>query len=475
MIQISSPIQEQSPALESNYRQELVENKDSPAFDGSQKKNKLGVFARLLEGLQSKITKNSAVVDSGKISGFPVEAENETLEVVSNSKITRIFPVKAVVSQENSEAEGIEGRFSDNLRLDSEEEALAAIKKEEFSFIGVFSGDNPPKTVPREAHLQETNPKEGFSKSANTELETQLSMELPAEGEAKALLQKGKAENTKTSNFLSVSFREMEEEFQANRSLKLNAETNPVFQAQGAERENPKLSDSRFKKGKEKLNIDVYDLRTAEMREAGSIDVSKGLGVSGQKVLSSEIEIPIDLKLSSGKGEALKNSDNFSRAWTFEDALAKELRGNLSTDIVRNAAVIVRNGGEGTIRLSLHPASLGDVKIRLELTENKITGHIIVESNDALRAFERELPVLEKAFRDSGFSETNLEMSLYQDGGDFGSHEQRQEGNFLAQVLAASRYDESDLSAMSLMEELSDPVHAGMVFTPGRKPVNLLV
>jgi flagellar hook-length control protein FliK len=94
-------------------------------------------------------------------------------------------------------------------------------------------------------------------------------------------------------------------------------------------------------------------------------------------------------------------------------------------------------------------------------------GHIVVESNEALRAFERELPVLEKAFKDSGFSETNLEMFLAQDEGNFGAEEQQQEEEFLPQALAASRYDaETERMELTLLEES---------FLPGITPVNLLV
>jgi hypothetical protein len=97
--------------------------------------------------------------------------------------------------------------------------------------------------------------------------------------------------------------------------------------------------------------------------------------------------------------------------------LARELHQNLNGDIVRHASILLRDGGEGLIRLSLKPETLGNVKIRLEMAENKIAGHIIVESDDALRAFERELPSLEQAFRDSGFDGASLEMSLARDGG----------------------------------------------------------
>jgi hypothetical protein len=116
---------------------------------------------------------------------------------------------------------------------------------------------------------------------------------------------------------------------------------------------------------------------------------------------------------------------------------------------------------------------LGDVKVRLEMAENKITGYIIVENSEALRAFERELPVLEKAFKDSGFSETNLEMSLAQDQQNFTPGGEWREGDFqpFSPMEAASRYE-------SETEWIGDPpVEGGLVFSAstGRTPVNLLV
>jgi flagellar hook-length control protein FliK len=175
---------------------------------------------------------------------------------------------------------------------------------------------------------------------------------------------------------------------------------------------------------------------------------------------------------------------DFLQSRFLEDSLARELRGNLSTDIVKNATLIMRNGDEGTIRLALRPASLGYVKIHLEMTENKIMGRIIVESNEALRAFQKELPVLEKAFKDSGFMEASLDMSLAQDtaqnaygGGEYG---QQQDGDFspldpaLAAAIAASRYDYA-LERAGDADELLGTAEAVMPLSPKRKTVNLFI
>jgi flagellar hook-length control protein FliK len=107
----------------------------------------------------------------------------------------------------------------------------------------------------------------------------------------------------------------------------------------------------------------------------------------------------------NGAGERLSNM------------LAHELRTSLNSDIVRHASVLMRDGGDGLIRLSLKPESLGNVKIRLQMAENKISGEIIVETKEALKAFEQQIHELEKAFQAQGYDAAHLQMSLANDSG----------------------------------------------------------
>jgi hypothetical protein len=135
---------------------------------------------------------------------------------------------------------------------------------------------------------------------------------------------------------------------------------------------------------------------------------------------------------------------------SLENFLARELHQNLNGDIVRQAQVLLRDGGEGTIRLMLKPESLGNVKIRLEMSENKVTGRIIVESPEALRAFEKELGNLEQIFRDSGYDGANLSLDMALasgqgggagGGGGGGLHERQLQQKILTEGFSAARYD----------------------------------
>jgi flagellar hook-length control protein FliK len=157
--------------------------------------------------------------------------------------------------------------------------------------------------------------------------------------------------------------------------------------------------------------------------------------------------------------------------------LARELHENLNTDIVRHASIILRDGGEGIIRLNLKPEALGNVKIRLEMTENKIAGQIIVESDEALKAFEQEIRALEQAFRDSGFDGASIEMAVSRDGGENGAGRQWQEGEaspFFSERLAATNYDNaSDILENEFLGDFIPGLGSGLL--GDYIPVNMLV
>jgi flagellar hook-length control protein FliK len=182
--------------------------------------------------------------------------------------------------------------------------------------------------------------------------------------------------------------------------------------------------------------------------------------------------LPADLSPQGGGERAVPAGGN---AGTFEEVLTRELHHHLNGDIVRHAQIILRDKGEGVIRLSLKPESLGNVKIRLELTENKIAGHIIVESGEALRAFEREIASLEQSFRDSGYESAELNAFLAQDGrgsGGGGAGEEPFYSPRFAADRAASRYDET---LERTDTSLSEDSEKGLLPGNRRVSVNMLI
>ena len=499
MIQISNPIQLNNPQTDSvnldNNRPEAAGDMRS-IFQGSQKKNRLGVFAKLLEGLSAKLTRGTGESGDSEIdesSGAGKGANRlSNAKKTQNSSIGTNFPGIDFSGAEIPNAKKADAGF---LIPGHEADAVMASKTGEILPWEMESREaNPREIKAQDIKSREAKSKEYFhflssliekdEEGENSVAET-LKGIIGNEGEKQGQtgISAEKTKNARNYNTLNVSFREIEAEALKNQTWAHLAGMNSGQKAQGAGTENG-LAEPRGKKGRERLNIEVRDLRTGNLQRGMAASPESG-GASKEVTLTNvklsgaaEIEIPVDLNSSMAREKAAGEASNPSpQGRTFEDLLAAQLRGDLSTDIVRDASVIVRNGGEGTIRLSLRPASLGDVKIHLEMAENKITGHIIVESDEALRAFQRELPVLEKAFRDSGYSETSLDMSLAQNG-DSGSHGQRQEGNFLSHSLAASRYDSESYRYGTEPEAPISGAPVGGVALPtlpGRTPVYLLV
>ena len=125
----------------------------------------------------------------------------------------------------------------------------------------------------------------------------------------------------------------------------------------------------------------------------------EGDGLLGKEGFSSS---GISLQGARG-GEGAAGGTQGGAATSFAERLASELRNN-AADIVRAGQVILRNGGEGTIRLALHPETLGAVRIHLEMTgEKKIAGRITVASREAWDAFSDSMDSLIAAFSDEGF------------------------------------------------------------------------
>ncbi|MDR2144202.1 MAG: flagellar hook-length control protein FliK [Treponema sp.] len=221
------------------------------------------------------------------------------------------------------------------------------------------------------------------------------------------------------------------------------AQFSPVFsgkkpeQAEETLREDAKPEGPDGSRNRRKGRVTVEDQRTAVSRET-----PPDLRVQ-EPSRGAERELIVELRPAGERTFAGESRGTETAAETgpggFAGLLAEQLAGDLSSDIVKQAAIVLRDGGAGTIRLSLKPETLGKVKIHLEMAENKITGHIFVESEEALRAFEKEVHTLEQAFRDSGFADASLDLS-----GNGGSWQEREAGEivpFFSERFAASNYD----------------------------------
>jgi len=175
------------------------------------------------------------------------------------------------------------------------------------------------------------------------------------------------------------------------------------------------------------VKLGVTDLRTAhkakpEAAVEATAGAATGPGRPGQDKPLRELSLDLDpskgignARLGEGLGQAPDASFSATQAAPgrdFSSVLAEQLKAGWNNDIVQNAHLILKDGDQGTIRLRLHPDSLGSVKIELQLSDNNISGKIIVESQEAKSAFERNMAQLQDAFKQGGFESARLEVQV---------------------------------------------------------------
>jgi hypothetical protein len=209
--------------------------------------------------------------------------------------------------------------------------------------------------------------------------------------------------------------------------------------ASGPEGKESEAGEGREGARKSGRRRDRLRLELRDLRHGDSVDPAPRDGAAAPS--GAEREIVVDLRSSRERpGNFSGHAERAAGEERFDQILSRELNGGLQADIIKQAAIVLRDGGEGTIKLSLQPQTLGKVKIHLEMAENKVSGHIFVETEEALRVFEREIRSLEQGFRDSGFGEVSFSTALdYRNNGK--QWRNAEPGPFYSRRFTASGYD----------------------------------
>ncbi|MCR5318599.1 MAG: flagellar hook-length control protein FliK [Treponema sp.] len=135
---------------------------------------------------------------------------------------------------------------------------------------------------------------------------------------------------------------------------------------------------------------------------------------------------------------------------TFQAMLSQQIQEN-APEFVKAGSIILRDNDSGTINMTMKPESLGNVKIRLEVSDKVIAGQITVHSQEAYDAFKQNLDTLKQAFQQNGFDSAGFTLNLAQNGnsGSFG-----QEQHQMAQEFMSNRtYGELASSGESSVQE----------------------
>ena len=178
-------------------------------------------------------------------------------------------------------------------------------------------------------------------------------------------------------------------------------------------------SEKNSRSGKKAL-ISVRDERTHDSSTAVAADspLSKTVRVNGD----GSADMSIGFRTMEGGKSSLAGETSRlverrdGEGQSFASMLSQELRTN-AADFVKTGAIVLRDNNAGMIRLTLHPESLGNVKISLELSGDKrISGKIVVSSQEAYEAFNENLNGLSDAFVEGGFESAGFDLSW--SGGD---------------------------------------------------------
>ena len=160
--------------------------------------------------------------------------------------------------------------------------------------------------------------------------------------------------------------------------------------------------------------IEVKDLRTnVEGAQADAKDLKKDFVRAVQSEQNGGgIELTMDLASNSEKNIlSLDSQSAAADGSTFQAMLKNQITQNAG-EFVRAGNIVLRDNDSGTINLVLHPESLGNVKIGLELSGKTVMGHIIVASREAFNAFGDGADVLRNAFIQSGFEDAKFDVSF---------------------------------------------------------------
>jgi len=161
-----------------------------------------------------------------------------------------------------------------------------------------------------------------------------------------------------------------------------------------------------------KSTVVVVDLRedqhaakeSREQRNPPNSSLNPGVQKAGE-VPDRDVSILVRTPLQQrAQAPALEASARTTRASAnFEQRFIPE--------VVKQTGIILKDGGNGEIRLVLKPENLGSIRIRLSLSESSLEGRIVVDNNSVKELVESSLDNLKNALRLEGY-QTNLEVSV---------------------------------------------------------------
>ncbi len=165
--------------------------------------------------------------------------------------------------------------------------------------------------------------------------------------------------------------------------------------------------------------ISVQDERTVteEAKQDGNFVRSVSYDGNGNATMDLSLNNPA-MQTTPGtiiNADGSVQQHTVTNAQQFGTMLSSELQSN-SAELVKTGSIILKDGNQGTINLILHPEELGNVKVKLEISDNVLTGKITVASEEAYNAFKANMSSLKEAFDANGFDTAGFDLSWSGEG-----------------------------------------------------------
>jgi flagellar hook-length control protein FliK len=174
--------------------------------------------------------------------------------------------------------------------------------------------------------------------------------------------------------------------------------------------------------------IDLRSRKETKNEQTVSQASQKFDGVNIQESLKTEGQNRQDfvvIEAAQGKTDGNISRSEAGPAQAAVD-LSRALKEEGNGEIIKKAQFVLKDRDQGEIRLILKPEKLGEVRIRLNLSDNRhIAGRIIVENNSVREVFQENMEALNRAFRENGFQTAGLDVSVGERGGFSGRRREK--------------------------------------------------
>lgn len=209
----------------------------------------------------------------------------------------------------------------------------------------------------------------------------------------------------------------------------------------------------------QKSKIEVIDERTHAESSEITLNTTTSISNDGSSA-EMVMTLPVQAAGSEANGslEAGYSKADFSQMLNNSIAATKD-------EFVKTGSIILQDNKKGSINLILRPEELGNVKVKLELSDNQITGKIVVASKEAFEAFKANLEDIRNAFVANGFDACGFDLAWAGAGDSNGSQGQNAADNGSQNQFGLQYYGtayEDDIPD-SVPEYYADNTHINLV------------